>query len=129
MFLKFSYPIRQSRTLHDLTGSENSKMAASKLAVSISCRVNMIGTQLQRTAILMFSGSSNMERLVGMRSDVWITVNQRGRLKTRSRFSYRISQLVYTIATKFQRLYPCFQGRSTQPDYCGYCPTCGLVVN
>ena len=48
MFLRYSYPIGQSRTLHDLTGSGNSKIVASKPEVCISRPVNMIGTQFQR---------------------------------------------------------------------------------
>ena len=41
----------------------------------------------------------------------------------------RIYQLVYIIATKFQRLYPCFRGRATRFDYCGDGPTCWFVKN
>ena len=48
MFLRSSYPIEQSRTLHVLTGSGKSKMAASKLDEPISQTVDMIGTHFQR---------------------------------------------------------------------------------
>ena len=48
MFLRSSYPIEQSRTLHVLTGRENSKMAASKPDDPISQPVDMIGTRFQR---------------------------------------------------------------------------------
>jgi len=33
------------------------------------------------------------------------------------------------IATKFQRLYPCFRGQATRIDYWEYCTVCGHVVN
>ena len=41
----------------------------------------------------------------------------------------RISQLLYKIATKFQRYNTHFLGRTTRLDYCGDCPTCGFVRN
>ena len=33
------------------------------------------------------------------------------------------------MATKFQRLYPCFRVRATRLHYCGDCSTCGFVSN
>ena len=36
---------------------------------------------------------------------------------------------MYTIATKFLRLYPCFWGRATRLDNCGDYPTCGWAGN
>ena len=48
MFLRFNYPIGQSRTLHDLTGSGNFKTADSKPEVCILRLENMIGAQFQR---------------------------------------------------------------------------------
>jgi len=37
----------------------------------------------------------------------------------------RKSQIVCMIATKFQRLYPCFRDQATQLDRCEYSPTSG----
>jgi len=31
------------------------------------------------------------------------------------------------IATKFQRLHPCFRSQATRIDYCEYCPMSGIV--
>ena len=46
MFLRSGYPIGQPRTIHDLAGSGNSKMAAFKPEVCVYIfLVNMIGTQ------------------------------------------------------------------------------------
>ena len=44
--LRSSYPLGQSRTLHDPTGSGNAKMAVSKPEVSISRPVSMVETQV-----------------------------------------------------------------------------------
>jgi len=41
----------------------------------------------------------------------------------------RLSQLVYVIATKFQRLHPYFRGQTTDLDYWEYCPMSGYDVN
>ena len=57
----------------------------------------------------MFSGSGNTERLMGIPSDVWVLPEVE--------MTKRITQLVYTIAKKFQRLYSCFRGRVTRIDY------------
>ena len=54
MFLRSSYPIEQSRTLHVLTESGNSKMAASKPEVPISQPIDMIGTRFERLYIYVF---------------------------------------------------------------------------
>ena len=48
MFLRSSYPIGQSITLHDLAGSGLSKIAASKTELWISRLVNMISADIQR---------------------------------------------------------------------------------
>ena len=45
------------------------------------------------------------------------------------RSTCRLSQLVYMIATTFQRLHPCFPGQATRRDYLGYCLTSGYVGN
>jgi len=37
---------------------------------------------------------------------------------------YRIALLLYTISTKFQRLYPCFRHRTTRLDYSEECLMC-----
>jgi len=36
-----------------------------------------------------------------------------------------VAQFLYTIATKFQRLYPCFRGRVTRRNYPEDCQMCG----
>lgn len=52
--------------------------------------------------------------------------NRRWRLVTGSRNKTSISQCVYTMATEFHLLYPCYQGRL---NCCGDCLTCGIVGN
>jgi len=41
----------------------------------------------------------------------------------------RISQLVYMIATTFQRLHPCFRAQATRKDYWKYCPMPAYVIH
>jgi len=45
-----------------------------------------------------------------------------------STFVHRISKLLYMIAAKFQRLYPCFWGWVTRRDYWEYCLMSEYVV-
>ena len=45
------------------------------------------------------------------------------------KFQLHKSQLVYMIITKFQRIYPCFQGRATGLDYSGSSLACALEGN
>jgi len=46
-----------------------------------------------------------------------------------STFVHGLTKLLYMIATKFQRLTPCFLGKVTQIDSWEYCPMSGYVVN
>ena len=61
MFLRSSYLTEQSRTFRVLTGSRKSKMAASKLGVSIFRLVNMIGTQFQRLCLCFRSQATRKD--------------------------------------------------------------------
>jgi len=45
-----------------------------------------------------------------------------------STFAHGISKLLYMIATKFQRLYPCFWGWVSRKDYWKYCLMSEYVV-
>jgi len=45
-----------------------------------------------------------------------------------STFVHGIYKLLYIIATKFQRLYPCFWGWVTRRDWLEYCLMCEYVV-
>jgi len=40
-----------------------------------------------------------------------------------------VAQFLHTIATKFQRLYPCFRGRASRLDYSEECSMCGKLRN
>ena len=75
----------------------------------------------------MFSRSGNTKRLVGILSNVWARRKSKMAAINRKYIGNNV-QLVYMIAKKFQRLYPCFQDRATRLDYCKDRPTCRLVV-
>ena len=74
-------------------------------------------------AILMFLGSKNTERQVGILSDVWVF--RQSKMAAINREITYISASIHDKTTKFQRLNPCFRNRATRLDYCGNCPMCG----
>ena len=81
------------------------------------------------TATPMLSGLGNTESLWQYYS-IWFCRQSKMTAITGSRndITY-ISASMYRIATKFQRLYPCFRGRVTRLDNRGDCLTCRFVRN
>ena len=108
MILRSSYPIKQTRTLGVLAGSGNSKMVSSEPNVSISRLVDMMGHN-SNGYIHVFGVRQHGEtsRDTFRRLSI-LQVKASGRIPEVNS-KYCVYQLVYTIATKFQRLYPCFR--------------------
>ena len=127
MVLRSSNQMGLSVLLYNLVGSMTSKMASFKPEVPISQLVDDIGTKFQRL-LPCFRGRAT-------RRDKWqycpmseYVENRRWR-PLKVEMIKRILHLVYTIATKFKRLYPCFWGRATRLDYCGDSTTCTFMRN
>jgi len=71
--------------------------------------------------IHVFPGSGNTERLLGILACSGISQSKDGGHLPEVDRKLRISQLVYMIATTFQRLHPCFRGQATRIDYWNLC--------
>jgi hypothetical protein len=62
---------------------------------------------------------------------LWIlsSVSRSRKSKTAANLEILVSQFVYKIATKFQRLSPSFRDPGTNWRYCGYCPVAAEAEN
>jgi len=94
-------------------------MAALKIQLRKSQLIHMIATKFKHPC---FRGQEIRRNYCLGMSEI-----TNGGHKPEVNRTYRISLILYMIATKFQQLHPCFRDQATQIDYWEYYPMSGLV--